>query len=49
MSRYMDYILWLKEGDLEYEAREKPLEEHLKTEYQRGINKYFQQFKPKRK
>lgn len=43
----MDYILWLKERDLEYECRDFPLKEHLKTEYQRGINKYFQQFKTK--
>lgn len=45
MSKYSDLQIWLRERDLIEEARREPLKEHLKTEYQRSINHYFEQKK----
>ena len=43
MSRYSELHIALREIDLAYEAMEQPLQEHLKTEYLRNINHYFEQ------
>ena len=43
MSRYSNIIIWTMERDLLEESRKEPLNEHLKTEYKRDINQYFEQ------
>ena len=43
MSRYSELHIALRERDLIQEALHEPLQEHLKTEYKRNINHYFEQ------